>query len=84
MMGLVAIALAFAIGVALGLRRLAGRDALPAMPAGAGPAMQCCPRCGSSIAADWAFCPFCARALTLERGAPACESAFVGAGPDSN
>ena len=26
------------------------------------PPMQPCPVCGNSIAADWEFCPFCARA----------------------
>lgn len=36
---------------------------------GGAPTMHDCPRCGNSIAVDWAFCPFCARALAGEEGA---------------
>jgi hypothetical protein len=83
MMGLVAIALALAIGVALAMRRRTGTNALPPPPAGDGLTMHGCPRCGNGIAADWAFCPFCARALTHERGAPGYGAALAASGPDS-
>jgi len=32
-------------------------------------AMRDCPWCGKRIAADWAFCPFCARALAPQDAA---------------
>jgi hypothetical protein len=71
MIWLLAVALLLAIGVALAFRQRARqggnwqpsqRDALP--PVADVRTMHDCPRCGHSIAVDWAFCPFCARALS--------------------
>ena len=76
MMGPLAIALLLAIGLALAFRQRTRpgsnrepfpRDALP--PVTSARTMHDCPRCGNSIAVDWAFCPFCARALSAGESA---------------
>lgn len=58
--------LALGVGLALVIHSRSRHSEAPAAPANNTPAMQACPVCGNTIAADWDFCPFCARALTQD------------------
>jgi hypothetical protein len=52
------------IGIVLLRRWLAHRMEPESTAVRPAPSMRACPMCGNSIAVDWAFCPFCARAVT--------------------
>ena len=59
-------ALTLGIGLVLLQRWFARRaDSVPPAVHHA-PSMRDCPTCGNGISVDWAFCPFCARALAGE------------------
>ena len=66
-----AVGLVLGAGLALAFHARSRHAGAPAGPADGLPTMQACPACGSNIAVDWAFCPFCARAITQdEKGLP--------------
>jgi hypothetical protein len=60
------VGLLLGVGLALVIHAQSRHSDISAAPAGNTPTMQACPECGNSIAVDWAFCPFCARALAQD------------------
>lgn len=66
MIGVLVVALILATGLALAFWQRVRQGDNPPLLFVDDPTMHDCPRCGNSIAVDWAFCPFCARALSTE------------------